>query len=161
MEIRKVVATDAKAISEIYNYYIKDTVITFEEEAITEADVLKRIEAYSDYPWLVCEHGGELLGYAYAAIFKPRASYRFTVESSIYLRNGVEGRGLGSKLYKKLIADLKKQGIHSLIGIISLPNDLSVAMHEKLGFEKAAHFREAGFKFGRWIDVGYWQLMIE
>lgn len=114
----------------------------------------------SRLPWFVCESDGAIVGYAYATPWKVRAAYRHSVESSIYLAPQATGRGLGSQLYTALIADLRQRGLHCVIGGAALPNPASVSLHEKLGFSKVAEFREVGFKFGRWIDVAYWELML-
>ena len=98
-------------------------------------------------------------GYAYAAPWRARAAYRHSVETSIYLAPGAGGRGLGARLYRALFAALPSH-VHAAIGGVSLPNPASVALHERLGFRKVAHFREVGRKFGRWIDVGYWQRLL-
>lgn len=158
--IREVTIKDAKAISEIYNYYITDTVITFEEQTITPADMLSRIEAVqdNDLPWFVIEDAtSQVVGYAYAAKWRERFSYRFSVEVTAYISKDHGSRGLGSQLYQTLFESLKDKGIHSVIGGITLPNDASVALHEKFNMKKVAHFTEVGFKFNRWLDVGYWQ----
>ena len=109
------------------------------------------------WPWLVAEARGQVLGYAYANQWKPRSGYRHTVESTIYLDPSHLGRGGGSALYASLLEMLRERGVHCAIAGIALPNAASIALHEKFGFRKVAHFRENGIKFGRWIDVGYWQ----
>jgi phosphinothricin acetyltransferase len=153
--------TDAAQICDIYNYYVRETVVTFEESPVLEVDMARRIADITPrLPWLVWEVSGEILGYAYATPWKVRAAYRRSVESSIYLAQQATGRGLGSRLYTALIADLRQRGLHCVIGGAALPNPVSVALHEKLGFSKVAEFREVGFKFGRWIDVAYWELML-
>ncbi|AQA18711.1 phosphinothricin acetyltransferase [Halioglobus japonicus] len=161
--IRDVSHADAAALAAIYNHYIENTVATFEEDALTEAAFVQRIDAVLDagFPWLVLEEGGELLGYAYAARFKERVAYRYSVESTVYLKPGVTGGGRGTALYEALFARLQPLGIHAVIGGITLPNPASVALHEKLGMEQVAHFPEVGFKQGKWLDVGYWQLNFE
>jgi phosphinothricin acetyltransferase len=111
-------------------------------------------------PWLVFETAAGIAGYAYAAPWKARAAYRHSVESSIYLAPHATGKGLGSALYSELIADLRRLGMHCVIGGAALPNPASVALHDKLGFIKVADFRQVGFKFGRWIDVSYWELLL-
>tara|TARA_R110002096_G_scaffold179153_1_gene356108 strand:- start:18397 stop:18891 length:495 start_codon:yes stop_codon:yes gene_type:complete len=160
--IRPVTHSDCEAIREIYNYYIEETIVTFEEELVTTDEMARRVRETSEsYPWLVCEEGGEITGYAYARTWHPRSAYRFSVESSVYLGKGNERKGLGSALYAELLPRLQALSIHSVIAGISLPNEASVAIHEKFGFKKAAHYREVGRKFDRWIDVGYWQLIFE
>lgn len=159
--VRRVRMDDAGAICGIYNHYIEKTVITFEEQVVSVAQMEMRIaEVTSAYPWLVLEQGGAVAGYAYASIWKNRSAYRHAAESSIYLAAGAAGQGGGSRLYGALIDALRRQGIHTVIGGVALPNPASVALHEKLGFEKVAHLREVGRKFDRWIDVGYWELLL-
>ena len=159
--LRNCIAADAAQICDIYNHYVRDTVVTFEETPVPEADMARRIsDITSRLPWLVWEEGGVILGYAYATPWKSRAAYRHAVESSIYLAPGATGRGLGSRLYTALIADLRQRGLHCVIGGAALPNPASVALHEGLGFSKVAEFRQVGFKFGQWIDVAYWELML-
>jgi phosphinothricin acetyltransferase len=159
MHIRSAHADDAKAISAIYNPYILNTTISFEEEAVTDAAMAQRIADVQGggLPWLVAERDGKVLGYAYATKWRVRHAYRFSVESSVYLAPEAARQGVGSALYTALLAQLAERGVHLVIGGIALPNDASVALHEKMGYEKVAHFREVGFKFGRWLDVGYWQ----
>jgi phosphinothricin acetyltransferase len=111
-------------------------------------------------PWLVAEQNRQVVGYAYAGKWHGRSAYRFTAESTVYLHEQFVGCGLGRELYEALLLELRSKSVHAVIGGIALPNPASVALHEKLGFEKAAHYREVGFKFGRWIDVGYWQKML-
>lgn len=160
--IRVATAADAGAIADIYNYYITDTVVTFEEQAVSPADMAERIQetASASLPWLVAERRGQVLGYAYASKWKGRCAYRFSLESSVYLRQSYLGLGIGSRLYSELLPILAGRGMHAVIGGIALPNPASAARHEKFGFEKVAQFREVGFKFGQWIDVAYWQRIL-
>lgn len=159
--LRHCTPLDAAQICDIYNYYVRKTVVTFEESPVLEPDMAKRItDVTSHLPWLVWEEDGAILGYAYAAPWKARAAYRHAVEASIYLAPHATGRGLGSRLYTALITELRQRGLHCVIGGAALPNPASVALHENLGFSKVAEFREVGFKFGRWIDVAYWELML-
>lgn len=160
MIIRPATELDTQGIIAIYNPYITDTTITFEEEPVSDGEIQKRIERVQSYglPWLCAEVNGGLAGYAYATRWRERSAYRFTVESVIYLDRKFAGYGYGSQLYKALIEELQKTSIHVVMGVIALPNPASVSLHEKLGFRKVAHFSEVGYKFGRWLDVGYWQL---
>ena len=111
------------------------------------------------YPWLVATEGqgGALLGYAYAAVFRDRPAYRYTIETTVYLPTGTQGRGNGRQLYDALIDTVRAQGFTHAIGVIALPNDHSIRLHESVGFKRTGVLREAGYKDGRWIDVGYWQ----
>jgi len=158
--IRSVTDTDAAAVAGIYNHYIRHSVATFEETELSAADMAARIAQVlgSGYPWLVAEQDGEIVGYAYASRWKERVAYRFSSEASVYLARDRSGGGWGTRLYTALFALLREQGVHAVIGGITLPNAASVALHEKMGMVKVAHFPEVGFKQGQWLDVGYWQL---
>ena len=159
--IRPATPADAAAIAEIYNYYILNSTITFEEERLSTEHVQERIaETQDPCLWLVYEDNSSIVGYAYASKWKSRCSYRYSVESTVYLHKDQTGKQFGSRLYGELIARLKAAGFHTVIGGVALPNEGSVALHEKLGFTKIAHFKEVGWKFERWIDVGYWQLIL-
>jgi phosphinothricin acetyltransferase len=160
--VRAVVAGDASGIAEIYNHYVATTVVTFEEAPVSAAEMARRIgEAGSaSLPWLVAERQGKVAGYAYASPWKARSAYRFSVEVTVYVDPGCPRQGIGRRLYEELLPGLRARGIHSAFGVIALPNEASVALHERFGFAKVAHLREVGFKFDRWIDVGYWQLSI-
>lgn len=159
--IRDVRSHDAEAICSIYNHYIRDSVITFENEPVSIADMQGRIDAADeDLPWVVYEEEDAILGYAYASKWKGRFAYRFSVESTVYLSKDATGRGIGYHLYKTLIDRLASLSYHTVIGGIALPNPASIALHEKMGFKKVAHFKEVGWKLDRWVDVGYWELIL-
>jgi L-amino acid N-acyltransferase YncA len=160
--IRAASAADAEPIADIYNHYVQNTVITFEENAVSPDEMAVRITEVLGHglPWLVAELDGRIVGYSYASKWKSRAAYRQSVETTIYLRRGSEGRGIGKKLYAALFPMLRERGIHAVIGGAALPNAASASLHEALGFEQVATFREVGFKFGRRIDVAYWQLIL-
>lgn len=159
MKPRAATPDDAAAIARIYAPFVSASAVSFETEPPDEAAMRARIEAGGSlYPWLVGEaEDGSLLGYAYAARFRDRPAYRFAVETSVYLRPGAGGRGLGRRLYEPLLAILEGQGFTQAIAAITLPNDPSVRLHEKLGFERAGTYRQVGWKFGAWHDVGLWQ----
>jgi L-amino acid N-acyltransferase YncA len=159
--IRPATLTDAEAICGIYNYYVLNTHFNFEEETVSVDEMQHRIEKIiRKLPWLVYEQEGKLVGYAYASEWKSRCSYRYSVESSIYLKHGESGNGIGSKLYGALLGELEKLEVHAIIGGVAQPNDASIALHEKFGFEKVAHFKQVGFKFNKWIDVAYWEKLL-
>lgn len=157
--VREVRSGDVNAISEIYNYYVMETAVTFEEDTVTTDDIRLRIRDVetSDLPWLVGEEKGRVVGYAYAKRWKERSAYRHSVEISVYVDHLMHGNGWGTRLYEALFNALRKRNIHLVIGGITLPNDASIALHEKFGMTKVAHFSEVGYKFGEWRDVGYWQ----
>lgn len=157
--IRAATESDAQTITDIYNYYIENTVATFEEQPISKSDILERIQKVTGFslPWLVAEDNGVVIGYAYAGKWNVRSAYRHTVESTVYLSHSSVSKGWGTRLYTTLFGLLRKKSIHVVIGGITLPNPASVALHEKFGMKQVAHFPEVGFKFGKWLDVGYWQ----
>lgn len=158
--IRTASSTDASAICAIYNHYVTTSDATMEESPITTGEMSHRVEAViTAWPWLVAEERGIVIGYAYANQWKPRSGYRHAVESTVYLDPAQVGRGVGTALYQSLVDVLLKRNVHCAIAGISLSNVASIALHEKFGFTKIGHFRENGIKFGRWIDVGYWQRM--
>jgi phosphinothricin acetyltransferase len=159
--IRNAMPADATRLAEIYNHYIQTSHSTFEIEPVDAAEMeRRRTLGNGKYPFLVAEESESVAGYAYGREFRPRAAYVHTVEVSVYLDYSVTGKGLGTRLYEVLIEDVKRRGYHAVIGGISLPNDASVRLHEKFGFQKCAEFRQVGRKFDRWIDVGYWQLIL-
>lgn len=161
-EIRDARASDAGTLATIYNHYIEHTVVTFEETPISAADMEQRLAECraAQLPWLVIEDGGDMAGYAYASKWKGRCAYRYSVEVTVYLSPRRTGQGLGKQLYGNLFARLRSSGYHVAMGGIALPNDASIALHESFGMKKVAHFSEVGYKFDRWIDVGYWQLIL-
>lgn len=152
---------DAAQIAAIYNYYIQNTVASFEEEDVTAADMAQRMRTIIDtYPWLVYEVGGEVIGYVYASPWKARSAYKHSVECSMYLDQTQVRKGIGTALYLAIMERLKEMKVHCIIGGVALPNDASVGLLEKFGFEKVAHFKEVGMKLGKWVDVAYWQQII-
>ena len=158
MIIRKVEIRDAKQIAEIYNFYVENTHHSFEIEPESLEETRNLISETSEhYPFLVAEENGEVTAYAFAACYKPRSAYKHSAEVSVYVKNDLKQRGIGTKLYERLFDELSKMDVHAIIAGISLPNDGSIKLHERFGMEKVAHFREVGFKLGRWIDVGLWQ----
>lgn len=159
--IRPAQPSDAPAVCAIYNHYIAASDATMEESPVDSSEMSRRMQAVTAaWPWLVAEEAGIAVGYAYANQWKPRSGYRHAVESTIYLDPARVGHGLGTALYQPLVAMLRQRNVHCAIAGISLSNAASIALHEKFGFTKAGHFRENGIKFGRWIDVGYWQLLL-
>ncbi|MEZ0471322.1 arsinothricin resistance N-acetyltransferase ArsN1 family B [Luteimonas salinilitoris] len=160
--IRPAAPGDADAIARIYNHYVADTCVTFETEEVFAAEMAQRITDTLEMPlpWLVAEADGAIAGYAYAAKWKGRCAYRYSVETTVYLDPMCTGRGLGLPLYAALIDAVKTLGMRAAIGGIALPNAPSITLHERLGFRKVGHFEQVGFKQDRWIDVGYWQRLL-
>jgi L-amino acid N-acyltransferase YncA len=158
--LRTCTAADAVRICDIYNHHVLQTVVTFEEVPVQVEDMVRRItDVTSRFPWLVSELDGVVCGYAYATPWKERSAYRYSVESTIYLAPQATSQGIGTSLYSALLDALRATDVHCVVGGISLPNTASVALHEKLGFNKVAHLREVGRKLGRWVDVGYWEII--
>lgn len=156
--IRIATVSDAQAICDIYNPYVENTIVSFEETPVDAATMAQRItDIRQRYPWYVAEDAGCIVGYAYAGSWRPRVAYRHAVETSVYLAADAARRGLGRALYAAILDELPRKGYRCAMGGIALPNDASVALHEAMGFVKVAHFKDVGFKFGQWIDVGYWQ----
>jgi len=160
--VRPATTADAAALARIYNHFIAHTIVTFEEEPVTAGEMARRVDEVqaASLPWLVAEAGAVVAGYAYASKWRVRRAYRFSAEVTVYLAPDQGGRGLGTALYTRLLDDLRARGVHAVLGGIALPNDASIALHEKLGFRKVAHFQQTGFKFDRWIDVGYWERLL-
>ena len=160
--IRNVQLSDAKRIAEIYNPYIEDTIITFEEELVTEKDIAQRIEYITakNFPYLVYEENNHVVGYAYLSNWRSRSAYDITLETSVYIDEKAQAKGLGTILYAELINRAREINIHSLIGVISLPNPISQKLHEKFNFTLVGNFKESGLKFNKLIDVEFWQLIL-
>ena len=160
--IRNVKRTDAEDIAEIYNYYIENTIISFEAEPVNAEEIECRILKITEkgYPFIVYEEEEKVIGYAYLSKWRERDAYKKTLETSIYLDKDHLHKGIGRKLYQRLIELGKKLGIHVLIGGVSVPNPESQKLHEYFGFEKVGFFKEVGYKFDRYIDVEFWQLVL-
>jgi L-amino acid N-acyltransferase YncA len=157
MPIRPAREADAAAIADIYRPYVEGSPVSFETEAPHAGEIARRM-AGELYPWLVAvDEAGGLTGYAYAAAFRTRPAYRFAVETTVYVREGSHARGIGAALYAPLIETLERQGFTQAIAAITLPNEASVRLHERFGFERAGNYTQVGWKLGRWHDVGLWQ----
>ncbi|MDA7778105.1 GNAT family N-acetyltransferase [Flavobacteriaceae bacterium] len=156
--IRKATIEDAATIASIYNYFILNSTVTFEETVVDEKIIVDRMNTNEKLNWWVYEKENQILGYAYATYWKPRTAYRFTLETSVYVSSNHHNKGIGKQIYTKLILELKALGFHTLLAGISLPNKVSIRFHENLGFRKVGQLEKVGFKFNRWIDVGYWEL---
>ncbi|HEY6047769.1 MAG TPA: GNAT family N-acetyltransferase [Sphingomicrobium sp.] len=154
--IRLASEADAAAIAAIYRPYVEQSRISFEEVAPDTAEMAARMQSEL-HPWLVIEQAGELLGYVASSPYHRRPAYRWTVETGIYLAQQARGRGLGRELLSAMIELLTRQGFVTAIGAIALPNEASVALHEKLGFTRSGTYQGVGFKLGEWTSVGLWQ----
>ena len=159
MRIRAAADLDAAAIADIYNPYVIETTITFEETAVDISEMTARVAEATElrFPFLVAEIAGAPAGFAYASKWKGRCAYRYTAETTVYVDRDCWRLGVGTALYARMLDLLKDAGYHAAIGGIALPNEASIGLHERMGFRQVAQFNEVGFKFGKWIDVGYWQ----
>lgn len=161
MLIRDTTAADFPAIAALTNTFILNTTVHFGYEAVTPAELEQTWrDSSARYPWLTVECDGRFAGYAKAGPWRTRAAYQWTAEVGIYLESDFRGRGIGAALYAKLIDDLRARGFHSAIGGITLPNPASVRLHERLGFASVGVVRHGGHKFGQWLDVGFWQILL-
>jgi L-amino acid N-acyltransferase YncA len=159
--IRPVTPADAAAVRQIYTPYVTESMISFETEVPSLGEIEQRIRTISRaHPWLVAVQDGAVVAYAYAAVFKARAAYDLTVETSVYVDTNLKSQGLGTKIYEALLAELQQKGFAQAIALISLPNEPSVLFHEKLNFKMAGRLVKVGFKFDQWWDIGYWQLSL-
>jgi L-amino acid N-acyltransferase YncA len=159
--IRLVTGEDAPALADIYRPVVESTAISFETEAPDERELRRRIEStLLSHPWLVCEHGGRVVGYAYATPHRSRAAYQWSTETSVYVRSDRSRRGVARGLYTSLFAILAAQGFVNGYAGITLPNPASVGLHESVGFRPLCVYRKVGYKLGAWHDVGWWQLVL-
>jgi len=161
MEIRRVKDTDVEVITELYNHFIRETLVSFETEPLSVSDMLQRIQSkLLKYEWLVAYEEETFLGYAYFGEFRGRSAYDGTVESSVYLSDSAIGRGVASKLYAELIRRATAGGFRQMIGVITVPNDKSEALHQRMGFDSVGVLRGVGRKFGQDADIAMWQLAL-
>jgi L-amino acid N-acyltransferase YncA len=156
MTIRAAAADDFDAIAAITNHYIATTAIHFGYEPVTAAELLDTWQHKLRYPWLV-DDTGEVRGYAKGGPWRDRAAYQWTVETGIYVADNVRGGGIGRALYAALIERLAAAGFRSAVAGITMPNDASVRLHERLGFVPVGTFKDAGYKLGTWHDVAWFQ----
>jgi phosphinothricin acetyltransferase len=157
--IRAFHTNDTKELLDIYNFYVLNSTSTFDDVPLTFEEFSEKLTGISsNYPFIVFEENDEILGYAYGSKFRPKPAYNKTVESTVYVKNGVLGKQIGTKLYTELLKLLKQENYHIVLGVLTLPNDASVKLHEKFGFTQVAYLKQVGFKFGKWQDVGFWQL---
>jgi len=160
--IRKVTIEDAEDIARIYNHYVSATTISFETELVTQQVMAERIaETSANYPYFVYETDGNVMGYCYAHQWKERAAYVHTLETTVYLAQESIGKDVGTELMKRLIDACRAAGYKSLVACITAENVASCAFHERLGFKKVSHFKAVGRKFGRWLDVVDYELLLK
>lgn len=162
MTIRLATTNDARSIADIYGQVIEDTAISFELVPPSLAEMRSRIVAIQkQFPWLVAEVDGRIAGYVYAGTHNPRAAYQWSADLTAYIHSDFRGRGIGKRLYGVLIELLRMQGYYVAFAGITLPNAASVALHESFGFKPLGVYHNAGYKFGSWHDVGWWELALQ
>ena len=157
--IRSYSPADIPAVTRIYGHYVRDTVITFETEEPDEAEMANRFSTITSkgHPLLIAEQDGQVIGYAYASTYRPRAAYRFTCEDSIYLAPDAVGKGLGGVLLGRLIEDSARAGLRQMLAVITAERANSIRLHEKHGFRFVGRYEALGFKFDRWLDIVHMQ----
>jgi L-amino acid N-acyltransferase YncA len=157
MKIRRIREEDTARVLAIYQPYIEETVITFEYEVPSLEVFRERIRGIcKNFPWLVCEEDNKVVGYAYASYFSGRTAFAWDCELSVYLDKEYYARGIGSVLYQKLLKLVKIQGYYNAYALIALPNQKSEVLHNKLGFNYEGCLNKAGYKFQKWVDLGYY-----
>ena len=160
--VRDATSADMPAITEICNYYVLNSTAVFDERPVSEADMLSSFLAMHEagLPYFVCEQDGAVVGYCYAPPWKSKSAYSSTLETTVYISPSHVGCGLGSDMYRRLIDECRNRGFHALIACITAGNVVSERLHERLGFRKVSQFDEVGRKFGRWLGVVDYQLLL-
>lgn len=157
--IRLATGRDAGQVAAIYAPNVAGKIISFESDPPGTDEMRRRIEVTLErYPWLVCERGGRVLGYAYAGAHRSRAAYQWSVDVSVYVHGGAQREGVGRALYASLFAALALQGFYNAYAGATLPNPASVGLHESVGFRPVGVYHGVGYKMGAWHDVGWWHL---
>jgi phosphinothricin acetyltransferase len=160
--IRLAEKRDVPGILEIYSPFILETAVTFEESIPDKDSFWKRmLDIMAELPFLVCEIDGRVAGYAYASAYRSRASYRWSKEVSVYIHPDFYRRKVGHALYTSLHEMVRCQGIANLLAIITMPNEVSVAFHEQIGYRKCGEFSKVGYKLGQWQNVGWFELFLQ
>jgi phosphinothricin acetyltransferase len=157
-DVRNAVDADLAAVTAIYNHYIIHTPITFDVQIYEPHQRRDWFDAHAPtgrHRLLVAEDHGEVVGYASTSRWRPKAAYETTVESSVYVRHDAVGRGVGRRLYAALFEAIAAEGVHTVVAGVALPNEASIALHERCGFRQVGVFREVGLKFGRFWDVAW------
>lgn len=158
--IRAATDPDIDAITAIYAAEVRDLVNTYEYDAPDAEEMLRRMHAIfaGGYPYLVAEVDGQFAGYAYVSSFRSRIGYRYTVENSVYVAAGWQGRGIGSALLERLIIECEARGFRQMVAVVGEPaNSASIRLHERHGFRHVGTFPGIGLKHGRWLDTVFMQ----
>ena len=159
--IRAVHLDDAQELVDIYNYYVLNTVVTFDVDPLSLEMFEAKIKSIqTNYPFIVFEANNDILGYAYGSLFRPHSAYSSVVEATVYVKHDAKKQQIGTQLYAELLTQLIQKDFHTVLGVLTVPNEASIKLHEKFGFEKVAHLKEVGYKFDTWQHVGIWQLKL-
>ncbi len=159
--IREMVPSDVPEITKLYNHYIVNGTETFETRVLTEEQMLSRAMWIAlDNPFYVAPRDRTIAGFCYAHTWKERAAYSGTAETTVYVSPDYLRQGLGTSLMRRLIPDCRQRGYRALVACITADNEASIRLHEKLGFVRVSHFRQVGFKDGRWLDVVDYELLL-
>lgn len=161
VKVRPAAEADLPAVRAIYNFYVRTSTCTFQEEEETEAERLAWFRGRAPaHPVIVAEVGGEVVAWAALSPWKSRSGYRHSAEASVYVKEGLHRRGIGRRLMEELVELGRAAGLHTIVGGACTEQPASIALQETLGFVRVAHFRQTGRKFGRWLDVVYLQRML-
>ena len=153
---------DVSEITRIYAHYVTHTVVTFDTKVPSEKEMCERLQTIiRNCPAWVCVEEGKIAGYCYAHEWKTKKAYSATAETTIYLHPDYLRKGYGRILMEQLIKDCRERSYHTLVACITIPNEPSVKLHEKLGFKQVSHFHEVGRKFDKWLDVADYELILE
>ena len=159
--VRHAVASDLDAINRIYNHEVLHGTATWDEDPWSVEQRRAWFEQHDQStPVLIAEVAGSVVGFAYLSHYRPKAGYRFTRENTVYVEEGYRGRGVGRRLLEALLDEARRDGVHAVIAVIEAENAVSIRLHERLGFELIGTGREVGFKFGRWLDSVYMELLL-
>jgi phosphinothricin acetyltransferase len=154
---------DLPSILDIYNHIILNTAAVYHYEAHT----MEMRKAWYDtrvlggYPVFVAESEGKVVGFSSYGPFRPWPAYKYTMENSVYVAEGQRGKGIGKLLIEPLIRHAREKGVHAIIAVIDGENDASVQLHRSFGFEKVGYFREVGYKFGKWLNLTFMELLLD
>ena len=161
--VRPAIADDLEDIAAIYEHEVANNIATFDLEAPTLGYWHQRLagDHPGDHLLVAVDDDGDVVGYAYSWSYRPRPAYSLTRETSIYLDPSVRGKGIGKLLYPALLDTMKKSGVHTAVALVALPNPGSVRLHEACGFKRVGEMKEVGYKFDQWIDVAWYQKMLD
>lgn len=161
LDIRPMLEFDAPAMLAIYRPYVQSSAVSFEAQVPSSREYTERVRKYlSAWSGFVAESDGRLLGFAYGSAHRERAAYRWSVETTVYVEQGQQRRGIGRTLYERLLSALAELGYCNAYAGVTLPNAASVGLHQAVGFQEIGTFPRVGYKFGRWQDVAWFHLVL-